>query len=281
MESINDTNMEAKEKHKSNFWLGDPEFLSKTGFEDLYYLETLCIHINNYIKNVPIPVLTSYDTKNQRIFCSIGKEKRGFKVDTNIAYHDFITLMKKWIMTFYPTFNVTYEEEVSLTEDEMFQKVKEGLNPNDVLNMTKKISKTTIGCIEKIQILEDLFVLNVNGVKQLRISGTLEHPLALSVFLKQLRKIKEDKRKKSFIFENSSLVKELKKDKKEILITYQGKQLYNFFVINYSDLKDEKLEMLEPFLYKWGNFIIKFESKTLMEDCFTYYHQQKTKESLK
>jgi hypothetical protein len=272
-------NEKNKPKHKINWWLTDQEFLSKSNFPDLYYFETLCNYVANMVKNIPIPVCTSYDTKNKAIYFSVGKIKKGFKIDTNITYYDYLTIVKRWLIKFYPKYEIEREIERELTEDEMTEKAKQGMNLNDIIQFRKKEVIKEIGYIEKITMLKDEFILNVNGERQVRFSGSAMSPMSLSTFMDKLKLLQNNKKKYEFIMQNSLLIKKLyTSDKQEISIVYSGKQMLNFFIINYPDLQKEDLVELQPFLYKWGIFKIKFESMSLKNDCLNYYNEQKAKE---
>jgi hypothetical protein len=269
-----------KIKHKINWWLTDQEFLSRSNFPDLYYFETLCNHVSNMVKNIPVPVCTSYDTKNKAIYFSIGHIKKGFKIDANISYYDYLTIVKRWLITFYPCYEVQYEIERELTEDEMAEKAKQGMNLNDIILFRLKEKITEKGFIEKITMREDSFILNRNNERQVRMSGTKLLPMSLSTFMDKLKLLKNDQKKFDFIMQNSIVIKNLViSERSEINIAYQGKWMLNFFIINYPDLKNKKLIEIDPFLYRWGIFKIKFESMSLKNDCLNYYNEQKAKEN--
>lgn len=275
---------DTKVKKKINWWLEDSEFLSKSNFPDLYYFETVCKYIANMIKNIPIPVLATYDSKNKAIYLSVGsKNKKGFPLDINIAYYDYTTILKRWLYQFYPKYEIEYFEEVELTIEEMTEKVKtDKISLNDALLLRKKIVVQEKGIIEKITMLKDEFILNKNGKRQVRISGSSVYPMSLSMFMSKLKILNKEQEKYDFIFQNSSFIKELEDShKQEILVNYQGLQLLNFFIINFDDLKQFPLESIDPFNYKWGNFKIKFESQSLKNDCLSFYEKEieKLKES--
>ena len=78
---------------KPNEWLTDQKFLQNVEFYDKYYFNSLCLYIDNFIKNVPIPCITSWDYKYEQIYFTVGQESKPFKVDVNIAYRDYITLV--------------------------------------------------------------------------------------------------------------------------------------------------------------------------------------------
>lgn len=271
--------VEQKEKHKINWWLEDSDFLAKAEFHDHYYLESVCKHVANMIKNIPIPVLTSYDPKNKSIYFSVGKIKKDFKLDVNIAYYDYITIVKRYLYQFFPTYNIEYEKEVDLSEDEIWEKVnKEKMNLNDAIMCKKKTKVKEKGVIEKEVRLKDEFIINVNGKRQVRITGSLQFPMSLSTFMSKLKLIKNDKKRYDFIFENSTFIKDIGAiPKQDILITYSGNQLLNFFKINFEDLKGSPLIQIDTFTYKWGVFRIKFESQSLKTDCLNYYEKEKSK----
>jgi hypothetical protein len=266
---------EQKIKRRINWWLEDVDFLSRSNFHDLYYLESLCKTISNMIKNLPIPVLTSYDSRNKAIYFTVGSIKKGFPLDTNIAYFDFITLVKRYLIQFFPSYEITYEKEIDLTEDEILIKVREEkVNLNDALLMKKKVKIKEKGIIEKITMMKDEFVLNRNGQKEVRISGSVYLPMSLSTFMDKLKIIKNDQKKFNFIEENSCFIKFIEDNKSEISITYSGQQLFNFFKINFEDLKSFSLEQIDNFNYKWGRFKIKFDSLTLKNDCLGFYNKE-------
>jgi hypothetical protein len=269
-----------KIKRKINWWLEDTEFISKSDFHDLYYMETLCKYISNMVKNIPIPVLVSYDKKNKAIYFSIGKIKKGFDININVSYYDFITIVKRWLKQFFPSYEV--EKEIELTEDEIAILIKrrkekgEKVDYNEILLQRKKVKEK--GIIEKIIMIEDTFTLyKDNGERELRMSGSIEFPMSLSTFLDKLKKISNQRKRYNFIVENSNVLKTLHKSKQEISINYQGEQLFNFFEINFEDLKEYELQKIDDFHYKWGNFRIKFESISLRNDCLNFYNKEKEK----
>lgn len=269
-----------KIKRKANWWLEDQEFISRTEFHDLYYMETLCKYVSNMVKNIPIPVLTSYDKKNKAIYFSIGRIKKGFPIDVNIAYFDYTTLIKKWLRQFFPSYEVELEVEVGLTEEEILDKVRiEKVDLNDALLMKKKEKVIEKGVIEKITILKDEFILNRNdgGIRELRMSGSVEYPMSLSTFMDKLKNIQNQMKRYDFIFENSHVIRELRESTQDINISYQGEQLINFFKINFDDMRKYSLEKIDDFHYQWGVFKIRFESVSLRNDCLNFYNNEMEK----
>lgn len=268
-----------------NKLLEDLEYIRKLDFPDIYYLETLFYKISAFLKNVPVPMSSEY--KNRKLVLAIGSDVKEFEIDVDISYYDMITLIKMWSEKYYPQYIIKNEVEIPLSEEEIIEKLKDKTaDINDVLNETKLVTKIEKGIIEKVFIKTDQFLFKKNNsIREIRMSGTLEHPLPLSFFMKELRKFKnESKEEKNihiydYIKNNSKVIKIIENDLKEIPISYSGKQLYNFFIINYNNLKDQELKRIDDFHYLWGNFKIKFESITLKSDCLSFYERMKEKES--
>lgn len=268
-----------KKKRNPNFWLEDSEFIKNSKFPDKYYFETLCYHISSMLKNEPIPILATYDSKHNAVYLSIGNEKRGWDIDVNTAYYDMITLMKQWTSTFYPSYEIEYEDKVELTEDEIREIIKtKKMTLMEAFDERKIVIKKEIGVIEKVFFPEDQFLINVNGKREFRIAGSgLNSFLKVKMFMEKLRSTTDHNEKRIYIFDNSRFVKEAHDSTKEILINYSGKQMLKFFEINFPVLTDkELLPTDDKLVYKWGRYSIKFESPILMTDCLSYYAKRKS-----
>ena len=272
MEEIKEeAEIQKKEWKNYNKWLEDSEYINSRNFEDKYYLESLCHHLSNFIKNVPIPVLCDYIERFKSISFSVGKEKNSFPLTIDISYYDYITLVKRWLQQFYPRYEVLIDAELS--DDEILFLVREkGYSLNDALLERKKIPE--IGIIEKEIRKEDQFILNVNGIKTVRITGN-KKPLLLKDFMKELRGIKDQQERKNYILENSREFSTMTTYDRIVRINYQGLQLLSFFKINFEDLKDYEFKEIEPFVYSWGQYILKFSSLTLKQDCLKLYQEMK------
>jgi len=273
MTDLNTEEVKPKKKQWKDYnkWLEDSEFIHDTNFEDKYYLESLCHHLSNFIKNVPVPVLCDYSTRFKSIYFSVGEDKTNFPLTIDVSYYDYITLVKRWLYQFYPRYEVLVDSE--LDDDEILKLVREqGYNLNDALLERKKVSE--IGVIEKEIRKEDQFIINIEGVKTVRITGN-KKPLLLKDFMKELRGIKDQQERKNYILDNSREFSTVAIYDKIVRINYQGKQLLNFFIINFPDLKDYDLKEVEPFMYEWKNYVIKFSSLSLKQDCLKYYQEMK------
>lgn len=264
---------------KSNRWLESPEFISKVKFFDLYYLETLFHKVAAFIKNAPIPILSTWDAQHGSIYLSVGGNKQFFPIDVNIAYYDYVTVMKRWCSQFYPSYKVQVNTQIPYTDSEIMLMVKDGMDLNDAILARKPHSYIEKGVIEKVYIKKEEFIFNINGQREIRCSGNILEGkiIPMSKFMESIRQIKTDEELKTYIFENSKRVSLINYSDEVIEIDYSGNQMINFFKINFEDLQVYELIEIDPFIYKWGNFLIKFESKMLAKDCIKIYTELKEK----
>lgn len=262
--------MNNKEKFVNNKWLVSDLFLSKVTFDDMYYFKTLGKYLFNFLKYVPINVLSTWDSKYKRIFFFVGKNKKAFKVDTDIWYSDFIYMVEDYLKQFYPRYEIDSEVESSLSEKEMFDMIQQGMNPNDVLELTKKEYIKEIGIITKIFLTKDLFVLDVNSNKQLRMAGTVTHLCSLSYFKDNLKPIKNDIEKRKYIYDYSSKCKDLSSTSKVRKINLKGRQLFNFIRIRINEVSQYPLVQLSEYTYLWGKYQFTFTSEVLKQDVFSF-----------
>lgn len=261
---------------RPNEWLDDEAFIHQMDFFDKYYIQTLTKAISNLVKNIPIPMITSWDAKNKRIYFSIGQDiKHYFPVDVNIYYDDFIFQVDKWAEQYYPQYIYEYDSEVEveviLSDDEIWKKVHdEGMNLNDVLLSTKHNEIHHIierGIITRIYITNDIFYFKIGDVIEQRISGVLGNLKPLSIFLKEFRKLETSKEKRKYIFDNSTYEKPINSIATEKVIDYLGMRMFNFFNIRIPFMLDKRLKKLSDRRWLWDNFIVIFENNFLEKDC--------------
>jgi len=268
---------------KINKWLEDEEFLSKIDFEDKYYLETLFYKISAFIKNAPIPIVSTYDPVHSSIYLTVGEHHNYFSVDLNISYYDTITLIKRWVSQFYPSYEVEVESVANYTDEEIVEYLvgEKGMDLNDAIQETKIITKIEIGQIEKVFIKRDEFLLKVNEGRELRSPYIKGEILPLSKFMSILRNIilsnKDNQEIYNYIINNSKLVSKIVLAP-DIIISYAGQQMVNFFDINFIDLKNKELKKIDEFTFKWGEFTIVFNSKILRNDCLSLYNKKMQEE---
>ena len=269
-----------KMKLKPNEWMESKDFLEKLDYHNLYYFESLGKVFSAYIKTIPIPVLTTWDPVHKRIYVHVGETKRYFEIDDTVNYFDWTLLVHRWLFHFFPRFEVEEEVEVELSDEEIMSKVKEGMKLDDALLLKRNITRKDIGVIDKIQIINDEFVLDRNGSQYIRISGSIDKPLPLSTFLRTLRGVTDDKEKRDYILNYSKEIKTLAEDKKPILVDYPSNMMKNFFVIRYEDIKDFPIEHIYDHQYQWERFKIIFEDDDIERDCLRYVEQKKLEESV-
>jgi len=279
--------MEVKKMDKINDWLINDSFLREVNFPDIYYLETLCYKIHSFLKNVPIPVYTSYDIIHNSIYFMVGQNKKFFPLDVDISYYDYITLVKEWLQNFYPQYKVSFNQEVEYNDSEILEIIeKEGISLNDALLRKKVVTINEYCIIDKVYLTKDSFVLyryqNDQLIsKEVRISGSIldNNILTLSKFLDGYRNLLDqqasDEEKKNFIEKNSKITQFLPLKDSLITVNYYGKMMINFFKINYPLLKDKPLVQIDEFVYEWGRFNIIFESRLLRDDCINLYSRLK------
>lgn len=281
----------------SNKWLENPDFLDKIKFKDKYYLESLFHKISAFIKNAPVPILASFDSEHKSIYLSIGDNKQYFQLNTDIAYYDMITLMKRWCIQFYPQYEIETEKQIEYTDEEIVNDLvaKQGMNLNDAILARKTINYLERGIIEKVYFGDndnrDRFILNLNGKRQLRLTGNITKGIIMPIseFMNGIRKFSKQKENysqkdvKDYIELNSVFIKELKNEN-EVLITYRGRQMLSFIEINFQDLFPEfDLTQMpdDDFTFVWGKFKLIFDSKILIQDVLAIYNKMITKMYLK
>lgn len=261
---------------KPNEWLTNSEFLDKVTFHNKYYFQSLCLYVDNYRKNIPIPVIVTWDNQFNQLYFLIGKDKIHLEIDVDIAYEDYITLVDRKLRKFFPNYEVEVKKEIPLSIEEMVQKTKnEKINLNDLLGETKQIVEKEIGVIEKVFFKQDNFILNINGKRYLRLSGKIDDPLPISEFLTMLKSIKNNEDKRNFIMNKSREVKEITREKESIDINYTGFQMKNFIEINFQDLQDYDFIKLDTRKWRWGKYILKFETNILENDMLNYLKNNK------
>lgn len=264
-----------------NEWMIDKQFLSKINYPNIYYIKSLGNILYNYLMSIPIPVITTYDPVHKRIYFLVGHEKRYFELDENISYFDFTYLVNEWLVKFFPKFCVEEEVESGLSDDEIYEKVQEGMSLDDALLIRKPKMVKDIGIITKIQITNDEFNFLRNKKEYVRITGSLDNLMPLSAFLKKFRKIKDEKEKRDFILSNSRELKQLNDIKNEVIIDYPSKMMMNFFIIRYDKLKNKQINKIIDNIYEWDRFKISFESENLERDCLRYIKQKRLDDGIK
>lgn len=269
-----------KIKLRPNEWMINEQFLSKIDYHNKYYIESLGKILYSYIETIPIPVISTWDPLNKRIYILVGQEKRFFEVDENISYFDFTFLVDSWLKKFFPKFCIEEECKIPLDDNEIIEKVKNGMSLDDALLERKDAKIKDIGVITKIQITNDEFYFNRNGNEHIRITGSLDNLIPLSVFLKTLREIKNDIEKRDFILNNSRELKSVSNNKAQIIVDYPEMMMMNFFIIRYETMKKIPLLRITEKLYEWKHFKITFKSEGNERDCIRYLKQKRLDDNI-
>jgi len=274
------------ERLKINEWLITKEFLARAEVPNRLYFEELCEHVYEYLKNTPVPVLSTFDPKNLRIYFTVGHDyKNWWIINEDYAFADMITLMRRWVKNFYPSYQVDYEDEVPLSEDEVWVKVREeGVKLEDALEMKKKVSVIETGVVGEITLSKDEFEFTKNRKKTLRVSGTLDNPLPLHKFIKYIRFIKDGREMRDYIFKNSLEIQEFPDKEDDVIIEYKDKKLKNFFIVNFPNLVMKQLYPIVDGDYKhywrWGKYVIQFNSHYVQDECLEYVEEKRRELSM-
>ena len=272
-EEIQISQQDLPRKLKANEWLESDAFIAKMDYPNKNFVKGLTQVVASFVWDAPVPILTTWDPVHKRIYFSIGTEKKYFELDENIDNYDFIVAVSRWAYKFFPYYELDEEIETELSDDEILAKVKDGVNLDDAILMRKKIQIKERGTLIKVDLGNDQFVFDVNGDGFVRMSGTLSNPKTLSVFLKELRMIYNQRERKNFIFQNSIELKKLP-EKPIIKIAHFKNKMINFFIIHYPDLKNVSIvkneESLNNLEYQWGRFLIRFEDNELRNYCLNY-----------
>ena len=221
--------------------LEDKSFIQEFEFENKYYLETLFKKLKSFLTHISVPYAVDFDKKNNILIFKVGDNKKNFELNPNIYYTDFITLIKKWIVQFYPQYYIDGE----------------------------------YGIILKIFFKTNEFLFFNNGVKEIRYAGKRNFLLSLSDFLKKIRQLEDKTELKTFIIENSTLIETIESTQKEVYISYGNEMMKNFFAINFDDMKNHSIKQIENSDYKIGKYNIRFCDKLSETECIEYFLNRK------
>jgi len=261
------------------------DYINKVDYENKLYVTQLFHAVYDLLKELPIPVIASYDPKHIQIYFMFVDNKKSFAIDDKINIQDYLTLVRRWCYRFFPSYTLKTMKEVPLSKDEIFDKVKkEKMKIEDAIDLSKEIEFVEDGVIDSIYMSEDLFRMNINGVYSVYSSSSF---MDLSKLLEILKDIKEDKERKGFIFKNSMEIvgdeplrfayekAQYFKVNSEVKVNYKGKMMYNFFSINYPDLKNKDLIQESGLVYRWGKYEIHFEDRNIEEMCLGYVDKKR------
>lgn len=248
-----------------NDWLVDESHIESLDFEDKYYLKSLCGFLYSYMKRLPIPVVIQWKAKGIEI--RVGNNSNYFPVSVKLPTREWIILCDNWLSDFFPQYESERIEERELTEEEVLHELNKGnLNIDDVLEI-KKIEKVKQFCIiERMYKKKDQFKFTINGKSEIRQAGeSYKELLPVSKFIEQCNKLKGEELKE-YVENHSRFITNLDFDD-NIFINHKGIQLINFFIVHRKYLMGET-PVKENFLtYRYGKFLIEFESDTHKQDC--------------
>lgn len=277
-----------------NNHLTDSQYLKALNYKDEHYLLSLCQSLWEFIKNAPVPIYTDiYRLKSKDIVnikLSIGDKFSIYKVDSDISYFDFIYRYKLVAEQFYPQYSFEEEVEVELETEEMMKVASEtDISLNDVVFLTKKISKKQEGVIHKVMLSKDEFLFEHNGERSIRTSLCAENIkdiLPVRTFLQNVRTMFYKKVNgiiiRDYIFNNTKEVQKLvkKEDENKVVIEYAPAMMKNFFKIHFNSLKENSLERVTDLHHNWGKFVIVFYDTISEQECINYYRKRRESENI-
>ncbi|MCG8670164.1 MAG: hypothetical protein MI867_12170, partial [Pseudomonadales bacterium] len=255
----------SKEKNYINHWLIDKDFIDSIEFRDKYYIENLFRTIYHFIKKCPLPLVSEWLHNTDEIKIMLGKKEFFHKININIAYFDFVTLIERPLRKFYPKYKVEIVESVPLSSEELKNKVLEGMDLAEAMEERKDNKYIENAILDRVYFEDDIFRIKVNDKVIFRISGSTKNPIGIYSFIKKLKKINTDEEKRDFIEENSIIVS-VSPGEKDIYIDYSDRQMLNFFKINAPDLYQNNIESNGKG-YRWGKYCFDFNSNQLKHEC--------------
>lgn len=257
--STNKENLsEVSKRKKNNAWLKDPLFFENLEFHDKVYLREFFDILYSFVFKLPIPVLTTWDPIQKRVFISLGGNTiTSIYIKTDTAFYDYLVIIEKYLSKLYPSYTVETLVESTYSVDEIVEIMKrDGATFDEVFGKKKLTSLTETGVIDRVY-FNDNFRITVNDQTQLRLAE-----VPISYFLKALRNIKNQKERKDYIFETSRFLKEL--ELASVNIDYNDDKLINFIIINKSEIKTTPYRSGSSIV--WGKFLIKLPENTIVKE---------------
>lgn len=241
-----------------NKWLQDHQFLDSIDFPDKTYLKEVASTIRVYAFKCPLKyVQFNWNASNKAIDVYLRDKKVGeISVDVDVAPHDVVTLIERDLYKYFPQYNITSDEMVTVeyTADEIAELIRKdpSFDIDEVFNLGKTVNKSECGVIERVWILDDKFkfVRTINGKRQeeLRIST-----IPLSEFLGMARKLKQEALQEHI--ELKSMLLSIYTPR-PVEVAYTGDQLENFIKINSNEGFIYPLQSTSAgMLYKYGRYV--------------------------
>lgn len=261
---------------KSNKWLINEkelkEISDRNKFKTDFYL--LCSKIYTTVLGFPTPCISTF-FEREKYFCfMIGKNILKIKFnDEEIVDYNFCEIIRVWAYKFFPHYTIEEEIEKEYNTYEL-NKLVENKNIDELINEKELILKNFK--IEKIFVKNDSFLVKIGNDNFIMMTKA---NIPLSLFLKKLRRIKNNEDKKEFIEKNTKKIMQINDINKNIDIDYKGKQLEEFFKIRIVSYFNENFKRIGELIYRWGKFIFRFENEIEIEN--TIFILEKSKNNFK
>ena len=248
-----------------NIWLTDESLINSLGYHDSYYLRTVCDFLFLYLKRLPIPILTKY--VNKSIEVRIGANAKSFPISTKLTSKEWITLVDKWLSSYFPQYKIEVNVKRPLTEQEAIHRLNSGkYSTDEVFSMQIEDTIEESGMITRMYKKKEEFRFVLNGKTSIRhAGGSYKESLLVSQFVKTANSL-EGQELRDYIFAHSRHVVDLDDDK-EVFINHKGIQLINFFIVNKDYILAHEETPINYLTSRFGKFLIEFESSTHRMDC--------------
>jgi len=168
------------------------------------FIRTFNKKFKNFCEKAPI--VMTYRTTPSSVFVSEMKTKeiKQFDFDFSVSVKQNIKIIKDWLFkNKYPRMIQIIEEEMSLTEEELEEKLNQGIMDDQILLQKKKKTYHITWVIEKVIILRDEFIIRNLQDNNLYVFKMNSMPCTL--FLKKVRE-KLDEFQAYDLFEKKSIL---------------------------------------------------------------------------
>lgn len=248
-----------------NIWLTEESYLNSLGYHDSYYLRSVCDFLFLYLKRLPIPILTKY--VNKSIEVRIGSNAKSFPISTKLTPKEWITLVDRWLSSYFPKYSVVGKTLRPLTEDEAIHYLNSGkYSTEEVFSMQIEDTFEESGMITRMYKKKEEFRFVMNGKTSIRhAGGSYKESLLVSQFMKNANSL-SGQELRDYIMNHSRHVVDLDDDK-EVFINHKGIQLINFFIVNKDYILVNTETPINSLTSRFGKFLIEFESLTHKSDC--------------
>jgi hypothetical protein len=253
----------------NNKWLIENQTIEQTKFSNKDYLKECFKELKEYFNKAPIPMVSQWKESGFKLEVFAGKNSQEFQVSPKINPKDLIYFIETtWARQFYPSYTVTLKFLRGLTTDEKATGIQaDSFTLEESHFRQVEDTKKEKAIITRVFIPEDKFTIITNDVTSVR-STTIP----ITVFLSNIRKIKNYDSLREYILENSVVDNNNAKEHYHT-ITYNEDQLLNFFKIRNKELFIAPLKPGSNNTVIIGKYNIYFPNEYIKEKCLRSIHK--------